>query len=119
MSGTSATAPPWKQRRSPRFPFDALVCLAALPLADATGLWGRSIDLCCEGIGVTVAAELTPNQLVAMQIPLAADKPVTVRASVSYCNQNRCGFEFVDLHEPQREAIQAACEKLSKTSGNS
>lgn len=50
-------------------------------------LWGRSTDLCREGIGVTVVGELTPEELVAMQIPLPATKSVTVRASVRYCNQ--------------------------------
>jgi hypothetical protein len=115
MFAGSATGPPPKQRRSPRFPFDSLLRVTLFPLAEGTGLWARSLDLCREGIGLTVAAELTPDELVAVEIPLAADKPVTVRASVRYCNQGRCGFEFVNLDEPQHEAIQAACEKLSRT----
>ena len=118
MSGASATDPSPKQRRSPRFPFDALVHLTAVPHEKKTGLWGRSSDLCREGIGATVAAELIPEELVAMQIPLSPNKPVTLKASVRYCNQGRCGFQFIDLNDPQREAIQAACEKLSKTSGH-
>jgi hypothetical protein len=119
MFADSETRPPPKQRRSPRFPFDSLLRVTLFPLAEGIGLWARSIDLCREGIGLTVAAELTAEELVAVEIPLAADKPVTVRASVRYCNQGRCGFEFVNLDEPQREAIQAACKKLSKTSGHS
>ena len=43
---------------------------------------------------------------------------MNVRASVRYCNPARCGFEFVDLPDQQREAIEAACEKLSKASGH-
>jgi hypothetical protein len=117
MSGCSATVPP-RQRRSPRFPFDSLLRVSLFPLAEGVGLWARSLDRCRQGIGLTVAAELTPDGLVAAEIPLAADKPVTVRASVRYCNQGRCGFEFVNLDEPQRDAIQAACEKLSKRSGH-
>jgi hypothetical protein len=119
MTGGSATAPPRKQRRSRRFPFDALVHLTTVPQVKKTGLWGRSIDLCREGIGLTVAAELMPDELFAVEIPLAADKPETVGAFVRYCNQGRCGFEFVNLDGRQREAIQAACEKLSKTGGHS
>ena len=119
MFAGRATGPPPKQRRSPRFPFDSLLRVTLFPLAEGTGLWGRSIDLCREGIGLSVAAELTPDELVAVEIPLSADRPVTVRASVRYCNRGRCGFEFVNLDEPQREAIQAACEKLRKTSGHS
>ena len=117
MSGASGTAPPRKRRRSPRFPFDALVRIAAQALEEDTVLWGRSIDLCREGIGVKVAAELTPDQLVAVQIPLAADKPVTVRASVRYCNPHRCGLEFISLGGPQHEAIEASWEKLRKRAG--
>jgi len=117
MVAGSVTRPPPKQRRSPRFPFDSLLRVTLFPLAEGTGLWGRSIDLCREGIGLTVAAELTPEELVAVQIPLATDKQETVSASVRYCNQGRCGFEFVNLDEQQREAIQVACEKLRKTSG--
>ena len=118
LPGGAIGSPP-KQRRSPRFPFDSLVRVTLFSLAQGAGLWGRSTDLCREGIGVTVTSELTPEELVAMQIPLAADKPVTVNACVRYCQQGRCGFEFVNLDEPQRDAIQAACEKLSKSSGRS
>lgn len=108
-----------KQRRSPRFPFDSLVHVTAVRPGNETGLWGRSTDLCREGIGVTVTTgELTPEELVAMQIPLPSTKPMNVRALVRYCNQGRCGFEFVDLRNQQHEAIEAACEKLSKASGH-
>ena len=62
---------------------------------------------------MTVTSELTPEELVAMQIPLPSTKPMNVRASVRYS-----GFEFVDLRNQQREAIEAACEKLSKASGH-
>jgi len=55
-------------------------------------VWGRSTDLCREGIGVTVTGELTPEELVAMQIPLPSTKPMNVRASVRYCTQARSGF---------------------------
>jgi PilZ domain len=73
---------------------------------------GRSTDLCREGVEVTVADELTPEELVGLQIPLPAAKSVTVSASVRYRNQRRCGLEFAGLEVQQRGAIQAACEKL-------
>lgn len=82
MFGPSTTNSHPKQRRSPRFPFDSLVRVTVLRLIEETRLWGRSTDLCREGIGVTVAGELTPEELVAMQIPLPRAKPVTLRASV-------------------------------------
>src|SRR5204863_9999411 len=115
-SGASAVLP--EQRRSPRCPFDSLVRVTASRPGEEEQVWGRSTDLCREGIGVTVTGELTPNELVAMQIPLPSTKPMNVRASVRYCNPARCGVEFVDLPDQQREAIEAACEKLSKASGH-
>jgi hypothetical protein len=108
-----------KQRRSPRFLFDSLVRVTAIRPGNETRLWGRSTDLCREGIGVTVTTgELTPEELVTMQIPLPSTKPMNVRASVRYRNQAHCGFEFVDLRNQQHEAIEAACEKLNKASGH-
>jgi hypothetical protein len=94
-----------------------LVHVTALRLATETGLWGRSTDICREGIGVTVAGELTPEEVVAMQIPLIpAAKSVTVSASVRYCKQGHCGFEFVGLRDQQRSAVQAAYERLRSVS---
>jgi hypothetical protein len=61
MFGRSATDPHSKQRRSPRFPFDSLVRVTVLPLVEETRLRGRSTDLWREGVGVTVAGELTPE----------------------------------------------------------
>ena len=118
MFGSSASDLHPEQRRSRRFPFDSLVRVAAFRLGEEAQVWGRSTDLCREGIGLTVTGELTPEELVAMQIPLPSTKPMNVRASVRYCNPARCGFEFVDLPDQQREAIEAACEKLSKASGH-
>ena len=118
MFGSSASDLHPEQRRSPRFPFDSLVRVTAFRRGEEAQVWGRATDLCREGIGVTVAGELTPEELVAMQIPLPSIQPMNVRASVRYCNPARCGFEFVDLPDQQREAIEAACEKLSKASGH-
>ena len=118
MFGSSASDLHPEQRRSPRFPFDSLVRVTASRPGEEEQVWGRSTDLCREGIGVTVTGELTPKELVAMQIPLPSTNPMNVRASVRYCNPARCGFEFVDLPDQQREAIEAACEKLSKASGH-
>jgi len=118
MFGSSASDLHREQRRSPRFPFDSLVGVAASRFGKEAQVWGRSTDLCREGIGVTVTGELTPEELVAMQIPLPSTKPMNVRASVRYCNQAHCGFEFVDVRDQQHEAIEAACEKLSKGSGH-
>jgi hypothetical protein len=63
-----------------------------------------------------VAGELMPEEIVAIQIPLPKAKTVTVKASLRYCNRDHCGFEFLNLRNRQREAIQAACETLKNAS---
>jgi hypothetical protein len=65
MFGSSASGLHPEQRRSPRFLFDSLVRLTASRLGKEAQVWGRSTDLCREGIGVTVTGELTPEELVA------------------------------------------------------
>jgi len=118
MSRPTTSDPPLKQRRSPRFPFDSLVRVASPRLGEETPLWGRSTDLCREGIGMEVMiGELVPDEVVGMEIALPSAISVAVRASVRYYTEARCGCEFVDLHDPQREAIQAACERLRKAAG--
>ena len=118
MFGSSTSDLHPEQRRSPRFPFDSLVRVTASRLGEEAQIWGRSTDLCREGIGVSVTGKLTPEEVVAMQIPLPSSWPMNVRASVRYCNQARCGFQFVDLRNKQRDEIEAACEKLSKASSH-
>ena len=66
-SAGEAKAPP-KQRRSPRFAFDALVRLTAFRPEKETSLWGRSTDLCREGIGMRVmTGQLELDEVVGME----------------------------------------------------
>jgi hypothetical protein len=103
-----------EKRRSQRFHFDSLVRMTSSRFGTEIRLWGRSTDLCQLGIGVTVSADLTPDEIVALQIQLPKAKIVTVSAWVRYCNQGRCGLEFLDPGYTEIEAISAACEKLRK-----
>src|SRR5438874_11992230 len=105
MFGSSASDLHPEQRRSRRFPFDSLVRVAAFRLGEEAQVWGRSTDLCREGIGVSVTSELTPEELVAMQIPRPSSQAMNVRASVRYCNPARSGLECVDLRDQQRTAM--------------
>ena len=67
MFGSSASGLHPEQRRSPRFPFDSLVRVTASCRGEEAQVWGRSTDLCREGLGLTVTGELTSEELVAMQ----------------------------------------------------
>jgi hypothetical protein len=61
MFGSSPSDLHPEQRRSPRFPFDSLVRVTPSRLGEEAQVWGRSTDLCREGIGVTITSELTPE----------------------------------------------------------
>src|SRR5204863_8157314 len=102
MFGSSASGLHPEQRRSPRFPFDSLVRVTACRRGEEAQVWGRSTDLCREGIGLTVTGELTPEELVAMQIRLPSSKAMNVRGSVRYCSQPCSGLDVVDLGNTQR-----------------
>ena len=112
MFGSSASDLHPEQRRSPRFPFDSLVRVTASRLGEEAQVWGRSTDLCREGIGLTVTGELTPEELVAMQIPLPSTKPMNVRASVRYCTQARSGFviESTDCRSGEHAQLPGRCD---------
>ena len=80
-------------------------------------LWGRSTDLSEQGLGVTISAELTSDELVALQMQLPKAKIVTVKAAVRYCKQGRCGLEFRGPSHSEIEAIRSACAKLRRVDG--
>jgi hypothetical protein len=118
MSGLGESDPRPKQRRNPRFLFDSLVRVATPRLGEETPLWGRSTDLCREGIGMKVmTGQLLLEEVVGIEIPLPSASSVAVRASVRYCNEARCGCEFIELRDLDREAIRVACERLRKAGG--
>ncbi len=57
---------------------------------------------------------IEPHRLVRIDIPLPHRSFIAVGALVRYCNENRCGFEFVDVEDQQRRAIRGACEILQR-----
>ena len=101
-----------EKRRSRRFQFDSLVRMTSSRFGTEVRLWGRSTDLSHLGIGVTVSADLTLDEKVALQIQLPKAQIVTLNGSVRYCKQGRCGLEFLDAQRNEIEAIRSACEKL-------
>jgi hypothetical protein len=115
MPQSPAGTPYATLRRSPRFPFDALVRLV-VPSANAQPLWCRSTDICCDGIGVDLTKEgqLNRDERVSLQIPLSTRTPVDLQASVRYRNGLHCGCAFVELDEDQQGAIRTACEALAE-----
>jgi TonB family protein len=106
---TGAQAPGWRgpsRRRGPRFqlqgPLDVTVLRSGVP----DTLPARSLDLGERGIAVMLAGELTPGEVVSIEVPLPLVAGLLrTRAIVRYHDQLRCGLEFVALSVEQRATI--------------
>ncbi len=101
------------RRRDPRYVFDALVGLVIRP-EKLPHFGSRSTDISQGGIGLNlIAADVKPDEVVSLQIPLPKQHSVQLRASLRYRIGLHCGFAFVDLDEGQRSALKMACEALA------
>ncbi len=101
------------RRRDPRFAFDALVGLVIGP-QKPPHFGSRSTDISQGGIGVDlIAADVNPDEVVSLQIPLPKQHSVQLRASLRYRIGQHCGFAFLDLSERQRNALKMACDALA------
>jgi len=106
---TGAQVPGWRgpsRRRGPRFqlqgPLDVTVLRSGVP----DTLPGRSLDLGERGIAVMLAGELTPGDVVSIEVPLPLVAGLLrTRAIVRYHDRLRCGLEFVALSAEQRATI--------------
>jgi CheY-like chemotaxis protein len=100
-------------RKSPRYP-------VALPFMvkverDGAGceLHGLCTDIGEGGLGGELYGELSPGELVEVQIlnsELGAFQP---RAQVRYRQNNLCGLQFLDLDPAQQDALSRSCESLA------
>ncbi len=101
------------RRRDPRFAFDALVGLVLRP-EKPPHFGSRSTDISQGGIGlILIAADVNPDEVVSLQVPLPNQHSVQLRASLRYRIGQHCGFAFLDLSEGQRIALRMACDALS------
>jgi hypothetical protein len=77
-------------------------------------LWGRSIELGQDGIGVTLTGQLEAGEVATLELPLPGGAtPLKLRALVRYRDGLRHGFEFLARDTAQQELIQRTCELLS------
>jgi PilZ domain len=101
-------------RRFPRFPLDIRVSARVFRADAPVELWGRSIEIGQDGIGVTLTGELDPGEVATLELTLpASSTPLKLRALVRYRDGLRHGFEFLARDEIQREVIRRACELLA------
>jgi hypothetical protein len=76
-------------------------------------LWGRSIELGQDGIGITLTGQLEPGEVATLELTLpASGTPLKLRGLVRYRDGLRHGFEFLARDGAQHELILRTCELL-------
>jgi hypothetical protein len=104
---------PKKLRRYPRFPLDIRVAVRVFRPGAPLELWGRSIELGQDGIGVTLTGQLEAGEVATLELTLpASGTPLRLRALVRYRDGLRHGFEFLARDDAQHDLILRTCELL-------
>jgi PilZ domain len=105
---------PKKLRRYPRYSLDVRVSVKVFRPGAPIELWGRSIELGQDGIGVTLTGQLEAGEVATLELTLPGGTvPLKLRALVRYRDGLRHGFEFLARDTTQQELIQRTCELLS------
>lgn len=102
------------KRRYPRYPLDVRVS-AKIFRADAPiELWGRSIEIGQDGIGITLTGQLEPGEVATLELTLpGSSTPLKLRGLVRYRDGLRHGFEFLARDAIQQDLLRRTCELLA------
>lgn len=105
---------PAAKRRYPRYSLNVRVTAKVFRGDAPIELWGRSIELGQDGIGVTLTSELEPGEVATLELTLpATSTPLKLRGLVRYRDGLRHGFEFLARDSMQQDLIRRACELLA------
>ncbi len=108
-------APDRRPRLYPRYRCDFPVAVNMFSSDGHQELSAHGKDLSEGGIGVLVAAELGPGEVVSLAFSLpGTSEPWTVRAVLRYRRGYHYGFEFLSLLEPQIRALAAYLPQLQR-----
>lgn len=103
-----------RQRRFFRYRYDVRIQASVFRDGVTTTLWGRTSELAQDGLGATLSGELQVGEVVSLEFPISLPPHVLkMRAIVRYSEGLRCGFEFLVVTDPQREALRQVCVVLS------
>ena len=114
MSNSNELPDPNKRRRYPRYSIDVRVSAKVFRAGAPIELWGRSIELGRDGIGVTLTGQLEPGEVATLELTLPASSALLkLRALVRYRDGLRHGFEFLARDSIQEDLIRRTCELLA------
>lgn len=101
-------------RRYLRYSLDVRVSIKVFRPGNPIVLWGRSIEMGQDGIGVTLTGQLEVGEVATLEVRLpASSNPLKLRALVRYRDGLRHGFEFLARDATQQELILRTCELLN------
>lgn len=110
---TTNRTDPKKLRQYPRYPVDMRVSVKVFRPGAAVELWGRSIELGQDGIGITLTGQLEAGEVATLELTLpGSGTPLKLRALVRYRDGLRHGFEFLARDGTQHELILKTCKLL-------
>lgn len=110
---TTDRTDPKSLRRFPRYPLDVRVSVKVFRPEAPLELWGRSIELGQDGIGITLTGQLEPGEVATLELTLPASGiPLKLRGLVRYRDGLRHGFEFLARDGAQHDLIVRTCELL-------
>ncbi|MFB3815130.1 MAG: response regulator [Terriglobales bacterium] len=101
-------------RRFPRYSAQARLVLKVRRHGEMSRLQGLSTTISEGGIGARIDGELSPDELVSMEIadPLLATQ-LRPRAQVRYRNGDNYGFAFLGMSALQQADLRRFCRKLA------
>jgi hypothetical protein len=98
------------QRRFPRRRVEAPLLVRGVASSLSNAYRGHSTTLSEGGVGAIVTGELSPGQIVLMELVLPGElQPLVLRARVCYRNDLECGFQFLGTEARTQQIIRTAC----------
>jgi len=102
------------ERSTPRFSLDQRLIVQAAIMGKEKIVWGRTSDICADGMGAIISESLAPGTQVALEMSLGTCGE-TLRLDAVVCHRRGFlhGFKFKNLTPAQTDAIRRACGNFS------
>jgi hypothetical protein len=104
---SQTSKPPLGYRGGPRRRLAVPLSVTVLRSGVPDAVPGRSVDVGAGGVGLVLAAELEPGELVGIEFRLPDSASVLAKARVCYHERLRSGLQFLGIPAEQKAAIEA------------
>lgn len=112
-SQSAAAASKYRElRRFPRYRTDLPLIVKVLGENGYSRIHGRCSEIAESGLGAVISAELSPGEMVALELSLYEGCDLAIRAVVRHRMGFLHGFEYVNTPAEQRRSIVDYCRNL-------